>query len=176
MARTTNKVFLSGRIARPELKHTNSGMAIFTCSLAIDDSYKKRDDTDWTQKTIWMYVKAFDKKAERFQELQKGIEVLIEGKLKQDEDYTDKDGKKRNGSHYIDPEKITPIENLKRHNGSNDKALEDAIQVCRQTGLSNQELSIAIALDNRGNPMQDEEGDWIVINSSTGEVYEKVPF
>lgn len=80
-----NKVFLAGRLTRdPELKYTQSGLAICKLGLASSRFYKGRDgerkeDTTFVDVTVW------DKQAEYLgQRLRQGAPVLVEGRLKTD--------------------------------------------------------------------------------------------
>lgn len=91
-----NKVIIAGNISRDiELRHIPSGTAVADVSLAINSSYKdkndqKKEEVTFVDCTLW------GKTAELASEyLKKGSAVLFEGKLHQ-ESWTDKDsGQKR---------------------------------------------------------------------------------
>lgn len=90
-----NKVQLLGNLgAAPEIRTIESGRKLAKLRLATNETYKNSEgekvtDTQWHNVVAWG---ATADVAERF--LDKGSEVLVEGKL-QYRDYTDKDGIKR---------------------------------------------------------------------------------
>ena len=92
---TVNKVILVGRLGRdPELRTTNSGMAIANIRLATTER-RKDQDGNWGEHTEWHTVVAFGRTAEtagRF--LSKGRQVYIEGRLRTRK-WQDKDGRDR---------------------------------------------------------------------------------
>ena len=89
-----NHVVLSGRLTREvELRHTPSGKAVATLSLAFDRSYQK--DGEWQQETSYIDIVVWEKRGEQCaQQLSKGSPVLIEGYIKT-RSYQDKDGNNR---------------------------------------------------------------------------------
>lgn len=93
MARGINKVILVGNLGNdPEVKYTQSGMAITTLSLATTSSRKDRDGNP-QEKTEWHRVKLFGKLGEIAGEyLRKGRQVYIEGRIEYGS--YDKDGVK----------------------------------------------------------------------------------
>ena len=82
MARGVNKVILVGNLGNdPEVKYTQSGMAITTLSLATS-SVRKDKDGNQQEKTEWHRVKLFGKLGEIAGEyLKKGRQVYIEGRI-----------------------------------------------------------------------------------------------
>ncbi len=79
---SVNKVILIGNLgADPELKYTNSGLAVCTLSLATTD--KKKDQAgDWTESTEWHRVNVWKNVAESCAKyLKKGSKIYVEGKL-----------------------------------------------------------------------------------------------
>lgn len=94
MARGLNKVMLIGNLGKdPELKYTNSGVAVATFSVATPDSWKDQEGNT-QERTEWHNIVAWRKLAEICGEyLKKGKKVYIEGKL-QTRSY-EKDGVKR---------------------------------------------------------------------------------
>ena len=79
---SVNKVILIGNLgADPELKHTNSGMAVCTLSVATTD--KKKDQSgEWTESTEWHRVNIWKNVAESCAKyLRKGSKIYVEGKL-----------------------------------------------------------------------------------------------
>lgn len=88
MAKSVNQVILLGRLTRdPEERTTASGKTIATFSIAVD---RGNDETDFFEITSW------EKLAELVVKyLEKGRQVLVQGRLRQ-ETWDDKDsGKKR---------------------------------------------------------------------------------
>lgn len=88
-----NQVALMGRLTKdPELKHTPSGVAVTTFSLAVSRSYCKQGEerqTDFIDITAWRNTAEF---ICRF--FGKGQMMAVEGMI-QTRTYTDKDGKNR---------------------------------------------------------------------------------
>lgn len=82
MARGVNKVILVGNLGNdPDVKYTQSGMAITTLSLATTSVRKDRDGNQ-QEKTEWHRVKLFGKLGEIAGEyLRKGRQVYIEGRI-----------------------------------------------------------------------------------------------
>lgn len=84
-----NKVILMGNLTRdPEMKITKSGMAVANFTLAINSKMKE------TEEVSYIDCVSFGKQADfvgKF--LTKGIQVLVEGRLKQDR--WEQDGQKR---------------------------------------------------------------------------------
>ena len=85
MARGVNKVILLGNLGKdPEVKYTQSGMAIASFSLATSSSVKDKDG-NWQDKTEWHNIKAFGRTAEIAAEyLKKGRTVYLEGRIHYD--------------------------------------------------------------------------------------------
>lgn len=88
-----NKVVLQGRFAGgPELRHTQSGVAVATFRLAVTRDFKEKDGerkADFISVVCWRGTAEF---VSRF--FQKGSLAVVEGRL-QVRDYTDRDGNKR---------------------------------------------------------------------------------
>ena len=83
MARGVNKVILLGNLGKdPEVKYTQSGMAVARFSLATTERAKDKDG-NWQDKTEWHNLVAFGRTAEIAGEyLKKGRTVYIEGALR----------------------------------------------------------------------------------------------
>jgi len=95
-----NLVILHGRLgADPELRFTQSGLAILRMSVATDDDVKRGDK--WEKETTWHRVVMFGKRAEGVSKhLSKGDAVLVNGRIKNGS-YEDKEGIKRYTSDVI---------------------------------------------------------------------------
>jgi single-strand DNA-binding protein len=83
MARGVNKVILLGNLGKdPEVKYTQSGMAVARFSLATTERAKDKEG-NWQDKTEWHNLVAFGRTAEVAGEyLKKGRTVYIEGALR----------------------------------------------------------------------------------------------
>ena len=90
-----NKVTLIGNLGMdPEMKETENGYKIAKVSLATNDSFKNNKG-EKVSETMWHNLVAWGKTAEFMTKyLQKGSEVVIEGKLV-NRNYTDKSGVKK---------------------------------------------------------------------------------
>jgi single-strand DNA-binding protein len=88
-----NSVTLMGRLTRdPELKHTQSGTAVVSFTLAVDRDFKSADgtkETDFIDCVAWRNTAEFVGKY-----FAKGDAAAVSGRL-QIRPYTDKDGNKR---------------------------------------------------------------------------------
>jgi single-strand DNA-binding protein len=82
MAKDLNKVMLIGRLGQdPELKYTQSGIAVVKFSLATSQQWKDQDGNT-QDKTEWHNVVAWRRLAEICAEyLKKGSKVYLEGAL-----------------------------------------------------------------------------------------------
>ena len=78
-----NKVILIGRLVRdPELKHTQSGTAVCSFSIAVSRTWTK--DGEKKEETSFINCDAWAKGAEIITEyVKKGHRIGIEGRLKQ---------------------------------------------------------------------------------------------
>jgi len=90
MALNLNKVFLLGNLTfDPETRYTQSGAQVTTFRIAVNERRGGQENT------MFIKVETWNKTAEiAGQYLQKGSEVLVEGRLKIDE-YETRDGEKR---------------------------------------------------------------------------------
>jgi single-strand DNA-binding protein len=90
-----NKVTLIGNLGMdPEVKETEGGHKLAKVSIATSESYKNAKGEKVTE-TMWHNLIAWGKTAEFMSKyLQKGSEVVVEGKLI-NRNYTDKTGVKK---------------------------------------------------------------------------------
>jgi single-strand DNA-binding protein len=81
MAKGVNKVFLLGNVGKdPEIRTTAGGMTIASFSLATADRAKVNNE--WTDKTEWHNLVAFQRTAEIVRDyVKKGTQVFVEGKI-----------------------------------------------------------------------------------------------
>ncbi|MAO46335.1 MAG: single-stranded DNA-binding protein [Crocinitomicaceae bacterium] len=79
-----NKVILVGHLGRdPEMRYTQSGVAVCSFSLATSESYKDRTSGERVTSTEWHNIilwRGLAETAEKF--LRKGSQVYIDGKLR----------------------------------------------------------------------------------------------
>jgi len=81
MAKGVNKVFLLGNVGKdPEIRTTAGGMTIASFSLATADRAKVNNE--WTDKTEWHNLVAFQRTAEIVRDyVKKGTQIFVEGKI-----------------------------------------------------------------------------------------------
>ncbi len=82
MAKGTNKALLLGNVGKdPEIRSTNSGTIVATFSLATADR-QKDGSGNWTDRTEWHHLVAFNRTAEIIRDyVKKGTQLFIEGKI-----------------------------------------------------------------------------------------------
>lgn len=95
-----NRIILMGRLTRdPELRHTQTGTAVASFSLAVDRDFKDKStgekSTDFIDIVAWRQTAEF---VSRF--FTKGRIAVVEGRL-QLRDWTDRDGNKRRSAEVI---------------------------------------------------------------------------
>lgn len=90
-----NKVQLTGNVARDiEMRHTNSGMAVASFSIAVNSQKKVNDE--WIDEVDFFDVTFFGKRAETVAKyFKKGSKILIMGRLKTDSWEDRESGQKR---------------------------------------------------------------------------------
>ena len=95
-----NHIVIMGRLARdPELRHTQSGVAVASFRLAVDRDFKDKNTgeraTDWIDVVAWRQTGEF---VSRY--FTKGRMAVVEGRL-QIRDWTDRDGGKRRSAEVV---------------------------------------------------------------------------
>lgn len=95
-----NRIIIMGRLTRdPELRHTQSGTAVASFSLAVDRDFRNRDTgektTDFIDVVAWRNTAEFVSKY-----FTKGRMAVVEGRL-QLRDWTDRDGNKRRSAEVV---------------------------------------------------------------------------
>lgn len=95
-----NHIVLMGRLVRnPELRRTNSGLAVTSFTLAVDRDFGKdengKKETDFIDIVAWRNTAEFAAKY-----FSKGRMAVVTGSL-QIRNYTDKDGNKRKNSEVL---------------------------------------------------------------------------
>ena len=93
MSRGINKwIGIGNCCADPEVRHSASGAAIASITVACNDSYKDKTTGEKIDKTEFVRVVFFNRLAEIVGEyLKKGSQVYVEGKM-QTRKWTDKEG------------------------------------------------------------------------------------
>jgi len=101
MSTFRNKVQLIGHLgADPEMKTLENGNMLARLRVATNETYKNAQGDKVTD-TQWHTVVAWGKQAETISKfVQKGSEIMIEGRLKHQE-YTSNDGQKRNSTEIV---------------------------------------------------------------------------
>lgn len=96
-----NKVILIGNLGNdPEVRHLESGTAVAKMSVATNESYRDKAG-EWQTQTEWHDVIMWRQMAERAQQqLKKGSQVYVEGKLTH-RSWEDKDGNKRRTTEVV---------------------------------------------------------------------------
>lgn len=95
-----NKIIIQGRLIRdPELRHTQTGTAVASFTLAVDRDFKDRNSgeraTDFIDVVAWRQTGEF---VSRY--FTKGRMAVVEGRL-QIRDWTDKEGGKRRSAEVV---------------------------------------------------------------------------
>ena len=95
-----NRIILMGRLTRdPELRHTQTGTAVASFSLAVDRDFRNRDSgekgVDFIDVVAWRNTAEFVSKY-----FTKGRMAVVEGRL-QIRDWTDKEGGKRRSAEVV---------------------------------------------------------------------------
>ncbi len=90
----SSTVTLVGNLTRdPELRFTNSGMAVTTCGMAVN--FRRQRNGEWEEETSFFNVTLFGEMGENAAEsLSKGSRVLVSGRLQQ-RSWETQDGDKR---------------------------------------------------------------------------------
>ena len=95
-----NRIILMGRLTRdPELRHTQTGPAVASFSLAVDRDFRNRDSgekgVDFIDVVAWRNTAEFVSKY-----FTKGRMAVVEGRL-QIRDWTDREGGKRRSAEVV---------------------------------------------------------------------------
>jgi single-strand DNA-binding protein len=82
MAKSVNKVILLGNVGKdPEIRATPGGMMVANFSLATTDRTKDQSG-NWTDRTEWHNLVAFQRTAEIIRDyVKKGSKLYVEGKI-----------------------------------------------------------------------------------------------
>ncbi len=98
-----NKVILMGNLTRdPEIRYTQSQMAICKVGLAVNRRFKDSQTQEWREEPTFVDVTIFGKRGEAFEKYhRKGASAFVEGELRYDtwEDKTS--GQKRSKLYVV---------------------------------------------------------------------------
>jgi single-strand DNA-binding protein len=91
-----NKILLIGRLTKdPELRYTPAGTPVTQLRMAVNHTYRARDNKEKREEVLFIDVNVFGPGAETLKQyLSKGRELFVEGRLQQ-QDWQDKQGQKR---------------------------------------------------------------------------------
>ena len=118
-----NRVIISGNLTRdPELRQTQSGMAVLSFGVAVNDRRKNPSTGEWEDYPNFVDCTMFGARANSLaQYLSKGTKVSIEGKLRWSQ--WERDGQKRSKIEVI----VDELEFMSsRNSGATDSVLEGA--------------------------------------------------
>jgi single-strand DNA-binding protein len=92
-----NKVMLIGNLTGdPEIRHTKSGKAVASFSLALNRSYTAQPSGEKREETTYIDIVMWDRQAELCEQyLKKGRGILVEGRLQEDSWQDKKTGENR---------------------------------------------------------------------------------
>ena len=110
-----NRVVISGNLTRePELRRTQSGMAILSFGVAVNDRRRDPQTGEWGDYANFVDCTIFGNRGESLSNiLTKGMKVAIEGKLRWSQ--WERDGQKRSKLEVI----VDEIEFMSSRNGGN---------------------------------------------------------
>ena len=124
-----NSVAISGRIGgEPELRRTQSGTAVLSFSVAVNERRKNQQTGEWEDRANWVDVSMFGNRAESLSNyLCKGTMVQLQGLLRQSK-WQAKDGTSRSRLDVIaeELEFMTPRDGDRR--GSRGEARQDGAE------------------------------------------------
>ena len=98
-----NKVMMMGTLTRdPEIKYTQSGMAVGNLGIAINRKTKRKDTNEYNEEVTFVDVKTFGKTAENIGKyFSKGKPIFIEGRLNLEQWEDKQSGQKRSKMNII---------------------------------------------------------------------------
>lgn len=97
-----NKVILMGNLTRePELRYTQSNMAICKFGLAVNRRFKDSQSGEWREEPTFVDITIFGKRGEAFAKFHsKGKPAFVEGELRFDT-WEDQNGQKRSKLYVV---------------------------------------------------------------------------
>jgi single-strand DNA-binding protein len=118
MAGGYNRIIMVGNLTRdPELKQLPSGQAVCRLNVASNRQFRNRQSGDMVQEVCFVDVDVWGPQAESSnQYLEKGRQVLIEGRLKLD-NWQDSEGKNRS-KHSVVADRVVFLSSANSEGGS----------------------------------------------------------
>ena len=97
-----NRVILMGNLTRdPEVRFTNTGMAVCNVGLAVNRRFKDSQTEQWKEEPTFVDVTLFGKRGEAFAKFHaKGKPAFVEGELRLDT-WEDKNGGGKRSKLYV---------------------------------------------------------------------------
>ena len=97
-----NKVILMGNLTRdPEIRYTQSNMAVCKAGLAINRRFKDSNSGEWREEPTFVDITIFGKRGEAFEKYhRKGQSAFVEGTLRYDT-WEDKNGGGKRSKLYV---------------------------------------------------------------------------
>ena len=139
-----NKVILTGNLTRDaELRYTQSGLALASVGLAVNDRVRNSSTGDWEDYANFINCTMFGKRAESLQPyLTKGQKVAVDGKLRYSTWETD--GQRRSKIEVIidDIELLGSRQNTDRNSSSSEQTREKDAYSAPATPVVNEDSSV----------------------------------
>ena len=133
MSDSLNSVTLSGNLGQDaEVRYTNNGLAITSCSLAVSKS-RKQSDGSYKDMTSWVDCVMYGKRGEAMYGngmLQKGVRLAIVGRLHQN--VWEKDGQRRSKLEVIVDNVVTMTAQRQQQQGYQVAAPQQQYQAAQQ--------------------------------------------
>ncbi len=148
-----NRVVISGNLTRdPELRRTQSGMAIMGFGVAVNDRRRNNQTGEWEDYANYIDCTMFGNRAESLSNiLTKGMKVAIEGKLRWSQ-WETKEGQKRNKIEVI----VDELEFMSSRNGGQGGYQGGGYQGGQQGGYQQQQAASAPVIDSSSSVYDDD--------------------
>ena len=127
-----NKVILLGNLTKdPELKRSPSGMAVAKLRIAVNEQFRERSTGQLKEVACYVDVMVWDRQAEACgQFLQKGSQVIVDGRLAYDE-WKTPTGEMRNKM-SVRADRVQFLNNTKKFSATNEDSNAAAPQAAPQ--------------------------------------------
>jgi len=118
-----NQVIIAGRLGSdPDIRTTAKGEKVTTISVATTRSWRRKDETEWTDETTWHRVVCWGGKAKALEAIgRKGRTVVVSGRI-QTRKY-EKDGELREVREVV-AESLKIVSSIKRETLPDNETLE----------------------------------------------------
>ena len=119
---STNIVVITGRLVKdPEVTVTPGKKNLSKFSVAINEGYTDKESKSWVDQKAFINCVSWNGVAKKSEKLQKGDEVLVEGKLRQD--FYKKDGEDKSTQLYL---LVSSIKKANSNGNSKPETAEEA--------------------------------------------------